>query len=309
MTMAVSVVVAAYNAERLLARAVESALQQTAPPAEIIVVDDASTDSTPALAHDLADQHASVRVIRQERNGGPAAARNSGFAAATGDWIAVLDADDTYTPGRLAALASAVDESCDVVLDNFLFYNVSTGKTRPSRIPPVDQDISLHQYLDRARAFNYEPTWTLLKPLFRRDFLHEHALAYQEDVRHGEDFLLMVDAFLAGARVRRIGGAGYLYSEWKDGESRTRPDYVTLAAKTRALMDHPRLRNDKVAVKLLRRRIATLECRRAEVAGVAPLVRSALTKPGVAATLARRGFRRGSRVFGVGARPAIPDTL
>lgn len=95
--METSVVIPAYNAERTLARAVESVLNQTRLPLEVIVVDDGSTDNTPEVAGGF--RHP-VRCIRQD-NSGASAARNRGIQAASGEWVAFLDADDWWKPNRL----------------------------------------------------------------------------------------------------------------------------------------------------------------------------------------------------------------
>lgn len=92
-----SVIIPAYNAAGFLARAIESVRAQTWPAHEIILVDDGSTDATAAVAAGYGD---SVRYLRQD-NAGVSAARNAGAAAATGDWLAFLDADDWYYPDRL----------------------------------------------------------------------------------------------------------------------------------------------------------------------------------------------------------------
>jgi glycosyltransferase involved in cell wall biosynthesis len=83
----------------MLQRALASVLAQRPAPAEILVVDDASTDSTAAVAEEMG-----ARVIRHERNGGEGAARNTGIAAATQPWIALLDSDDEWLPHHLGAL-------------------------------------------------------------------------------------------------------------------------------------------------------------------------------------------------------------
>ena len=293
MSTSVTVVIAAYNAERLLTRAVQSALDQSHPPHEIIVVDDASADATCQVATELSVADSRVRLLSLPANSGPARARNAAFAAATGDWIAVLDADDAFTPGRLAALVAAAERTgADIVLDNFVFHHLSTGTTRPSRIPAADERVDLHRFLQRARAYNYEPTWTLLQPMFRTSFLRAHGLAYPEDVRHGEDFLLMVEAYLAGAKVFRLGAAGYFYTARADGASTTRLDYISLTDRTRRLIADQRLRSDPTARRLLRRRLGTLECRQAAEVGPGAVLSAAVRRPGVAATLARRAVRR-----------------
>ncbi len=91
----VSVVIPAYNAAAFLPRCLQSVFAQTLKPAEVIVVDDGSTDSTAALAADLG-----AKVISR-RNGGISAARNTGIKQATSEWIALLDADDLWAPEKL----------------------------------------------------------------------------------------------------------------------------------------------------------------------------------------------------------------
>lgn len=96
----VSVVIPAYNRAELVQRAIASAFgQRPRPPAEVIVVDDASSDATADRAEAMG-----ARVIRHDVNRGEARARNTGIAAARHEWIALLDSDDEWLPGHLAQL-------------------------------------------------------------------------------------------------------------------------------------------------------------------------------------------------------------
>ena len=98
----ISVVIPAFNRERLLRQAVDSVrAQRPWRPAEIIVVDDASTDGTAELAEALG-----VRVVRHEETHGAAGARNSGFRAASQPWVALLDSDDEWLDHHLATVWS-----------------------------------------------------------------------------------------------------------------------------------------------------------------------------------------------------------
>ena len=97
-----SVVIPAYQAADTIHEAVESALRQTMPPREVIVVDDGSTDD---VATALAPLAGDIQLIRK-KNGGAASARNAGVGAATGEFVAFLDADDRFLPGRLEALGT-----------------------------------------------------------------------------------------------------------------------------------------------------------------------------------------------------------
>src|SRR5690349_24440198 len=98
--MTVSVVMPAFNAEATIASAVASVRRQTRGDWELVVVDDGSADRTAALAEMAAALDRRIRVIRQ-RNQGVSAARNAGIEAATGRYLAFLDADDTWLPGKL----------------------------------------------------------------------------------------------------------------------------------------------------------------------------------------------------------------
>ena len=104
----VSVIIPTYNRARYLEAAVASALAQKLPagpadsPAdlEVLIIDDGSTDETPVLAAKLAARDPRVRVLRQA-NQGVSAARNYGLREARGNWIAFLDSDDEWRPGKL----------------------------------------------------------------------------------------------------------------------------------------------------------------------------------------------------------------
>jgi cellulose synthase/poly-beta-1,6-N-acetylglucosamine synthase-like glycosyltransferase len=104
--ISVTVVIPAYNAQSTLARALESVLAQTRPAEEIIVVDDASSDDTALLANSYANRD--VRLVRLHERRGAAAARNMGIRASKGSWVAFLDADDEWLPGKLEMQVAAI---------------------------------------------------------------------------------------------------------------------------------------------------------------------------------------------------------
>jgi len=101
----VCVIIAAYNAQKTIARAITSALAQ-AEATEILVVDDASCDNTVTEAEGADDDTGRLKIIVQPRNSGPAAARNRAISESTAAWLTVLDADDFFLPGRIKGLLS-----------------------------------------------------------------------------------------------------------------------------------------------------------------------------------------------------------
>lgn len=131
----ITVVIPTYNRSALATRAVESALDQTVRPAEIIVVDDGSTDDTPAA---LGGYEAPVRMIRQA-NAGSSAARNCGVEAAHTDWIAFLDSDDVWRTDHLERSLVAMREttcSADLYFSDVLtrFPATMTTSTEGERL-------------------------------------------------------------------------------------------------------------------------------------------------------------------------------
>lgn len=103
----VSVVIPVFNRAGLISRALDSVASQTFNDYEIIVVDDSSTDDTVNCVRNWRGDR--LRLIRNPRNGGAAAARNLGVSAASGRWIAFLDSDDYWEPEKLARQLAALD--------------------------------------------------------------------------------------------------------------------------------------------------------------------------------------------------------
>lgn len=94
----VSIIVINYNYGRFLADAVSSALAQTYPLTEVLIVDDASTDDSGRVIDRLERNHPEIKVIRCQNNGGQSVATQIGFEASSGDYVILLDADDTLLP-------------------------------------------------------------------------------------------------------------------------------------------------------------------------------------------------------------------
>ena len=115
----VSIIIPVYNCGGFLPRCVNSLLNQTYPALEIILVDDGSTDETPAICDQLAGLDGRITALHRE-NGGVSSARNAGIAAAKGDYITFTDADDYVDPDHIANLLSMLKRlDCDVAVCGF----------------------------------------------------------------------------------------------------------------------------------------------------------------------------------------------
>jgi succinoglycan biosynthesis protein ExoO len=207
----VSVVIPAYNVAGFIGRAIASVQAQAVGDWEIIVVDDASADGTADIVRAMAAVDPRIRLLRQDRNRGPSAARNRAIAAAAGDWIAVLDADDAWRPERLARLlATAAETGADFIADNPIRFDLGAGAEAGPVFALAGPRIALSVafMLDGRNPIQYG----LMKPLMSRSFLEARGLRYDERLRACEDLLLYIDLMMAGAQAVILNEGHYLYT-------------------------------------------------------------------------------------------------
>ena len=215
----VSVIIPAYNAAPYIGSTVHSVLAQTEQQFEIIVVDDYSTDDTARVVGELAANDHRIRLLRNTSNRGQAFSRNVGIAAARGDWISLLDADDWFEKDRLAALTGIADaQDAEMVADNQHF--VTDEKAKPWRTLFPDREdrsrtLSVIEFLEEDR-FGQHGTPGLVKPLIRRAFLAENGIGYDETAATGEDFDFFMKCFANSPTFVLYSRPMYFY--------RTRPD-------------------------------------------------------------------------------------
>ena len=191
----VSVLIPAYNAQGTLRETVQSALAGTYPNVEIVIVDDGSTDGTTQIASTLsADPR--VRVFRQSNRGLPGAL-NAALAAAQGDFVARLDADDLWHPTKLAKqIALARQKDAPDFIYTFYRYIDAEGRVLfdgpPQRFPP-----------NALRRSIYETLIGTGSSMLMRRTTMEALGGFDETFRNSEDLLFQVKT----AAKHRIGFA------------------------------------------------------------------------------------------------------
>jgi glycosyltransferase involved in cell wall biosynthesis len=143
LTPSVSVVLPTRNRSSLLPTAIRSVLAQTFSDLELIVVDDASDDDTPRVTGGFTDPR--VRILRRERPGGGAQARNDGIASATGELVAFLDDDDEWFPEKLesqTALLRSADPRVGVVYSSYSVVDRESGQVLGRKVARDRGDLS-----------------------------------------------------------------------------------------------------------------------------------------------------------------------
>ncbi len=166
----VSIIIPAYKAAGTIRRAVDSALNQTRPPDEILIIDDGSPDD---IAPALAGYPDHVRLIRKP-NGGASSARNFGIDHAQGTFISFLDADDYWEPAKLQRQLAVFEQHPEVGMVTTRFYIEEPGA---QRIPPdaeTDPMTARVLHADKEELSGIVTRIWTTTVLIRRDVLGEH---------------------------------------------------------------------------------------------------------------------------------------
>jgi glycosyltransferase involved in cell wall biosynthesis len=188
----VSVLMTTYNGARFIAESIDSVLGQTFGDFELVVVDDTSTDGTAAILARYADPR--LRVIRNTTNLGVVGARNWGFAALRGHYVATIDHDDLWLPTRLAEGVARLDREPATVL-----VATQTLVLEDGRLAPVERPTTLSPLLF---------SWMLLMDcpvvysslLFRREAARQaDGTLLRPDLRYADDYELMLRLAASGS--------------------------------------------------------------------------------------------------------------
>lgn len=163
----VSVIVPAHNRPKELREAVESALAQSYRPLEVWIVDDGSTDDTPAVAESLASGHPDLVRSITRLNGGPGAARETGRLAARGEFIQYLDSDDLLLPGKLERQVGALRREPDADV----CYGMALDEAPRPGIPPAALRRTGETFESILPSFLVGRWWTTECPIYRRALL------------------------------------------------------------------------------------------------------------------------------------------
>jgi len=259
----VSVITANYNGARQLTAALGSVLAQTLRRLELIVVDDGSTDASPNVVAEAAARDARIRLIIRPRNAGPGAARNRAIEAARGRFVAVFDSDDLMAPDRLERLvARAQADDADIVADNLLaFDDGAPAETAEPFLDPkwfaAPRWVSLADAIGSSRMYARHPGLGYLKPLIRAAPLKACGVRYDEALRIGEDYDLLLRLMATGLRLRLEPRPGYFYRRHATSASHAMAgDHLRamLRADAAFAADFPDLPPDAVRALAARRR-------------------------------------------------------
>lgn len=195
--MKISVVMAAFNAEKYLSEAMDSILSQTYEDLELIVIDDKSTDASGQILKEYAARDSRVTVLENEENLGLTKSLNKGLAIAKGDYIARMDADDISVPERFAKQVAFLDENPDYSFVSCIGrYIDEDGKQEQLRLFPETNE-EIYAMMPKVDAVMHPGV------MFRRDDIAKIG-NYCEDFRVVQDYDLWFRGMAAGYKFYNI---------------------------------------------------------------------------------------------------------
>ena len=206
----ISIVLPVYNAAKTLGFSLDSIADQTFRDFEIVFIDDCSTDETPTILESFrAESGIPCRIIRQPVNGGVATARNRGLEAATGEFLAFVDADDRLEPQALEKAVAMLKPDIDI-----LGWDWTLGFEKNGRyMRQADYSTPMEALRNLLCGVM---RWNLWLFLVRRDFVLNHGLKFIDGANMGEDMQFMIKAFLKANGVVQLHEAQYRYNAVSD---------------------------------------------------------------------------------------------
>lgn len=197
----ISVIIPCYNVERYIEECIDSVLQQTLPAYEIICVNDGSTDSTLSI---LEQQRSKVKLnfkIIDVKNGGAAKARNIGLAAATGDYIQFLDADDIITPDKFEKQIGGFAADADMVVSDRIQKNID--------LSAVIKEFYFDEIERNPLETSIIKIISTCNPLYRKSVVMELG-GYDESLRSSQDWDFHIRLVLRGFKIRYVPGVFFI---------------------------------------------------------------------------------------------------
>ena len=237
-----SIIVPVYNVQNYLAACVKSVAEQPGPRAwECILVDDGSTDTSGQICDVLAAEIPGLRVLHQQ-NGGLANARNTGLAAAKGEWVLFLDSDDAMAPGLLETLRRelAAHPDFDWFIGKHLEWQPDGTLTEHTGLRLLPGPFDSDDYAARLKSLYRAGHWSVWKYCIRRSFLAESGVKFLPDCVWAEDWPFDLELLAKCERLYfldvvfthyRVGRQGSLLTDAKNLPKR----FKGLAAAQRRL--------------------------------------------------------------------------
>ncbi len=236
----VSIIVPVYNAQETLRRCADSILAQTCADFELLLIDDGSSDGSPALCDLYASRDSRVIVLHKP-NSGVSDTRNLGLQTARGKYLQFVDSDDWVTPEATALLTHAA-ESTDADLVVADFYRVAGSLVACKRggiekkTPMTRMEYAAHM-MEAPASFYYGVLWN---KLYRRELIMKHELKMQHELSICEDFMFNLEYLRYAQTILAVPRAVYYYVRTKNSLARQRYGMELIKIRLEAFNEYKR---------------------------------------------------------------------
>lgn len=195
----ISIIVPCYNVAQWLPRCLNSLVNQTLSDIEILVIDDKSTDDSLAVLQEYEKQDKRIRVFAHDRNQGVAVARNTGLAAATGEYIGFVDPDDYIDLDFYEVLyKKSLTDNADIIKGNQIRTDLNGNEYAPNLNERVSKD-----------KFNFSHSfWSAI---YKKSFLDKHSLKFPDNIITSQDVVFLAKCVFLANQVVVVNNTSYRY--------------------------------------------------------------------------------------------------
>lgn len=206
----ITIIVPAYNAQEYISECIDSVLNQTYSQWELLIIDDGSTDQTPAFVDQFVKKDPRIYLYHQV-NKGVSAARNYGLELARGEFIVFLDSDDLLTQNSIQTRVEAI-QGADMAICGYLLFN---GGTLSKKMPSASRDTWNRDEAIGNIAIPGELGYQgfLWNKIFRRRIISDNGLCFANGIAYNEDRLYCVSYAILCSRVKLSNETVYYYRQ------------------------------------------------------------------------------------------------
>lgn len=211
----ISIIIPVYNVETYLPQCIESVLSQTCRNFELILVDDGSTDQSPAICDEYALKDNRIKVVHQE-NSGVSNARNNGISLARGQWITFIDSDDWVDPDYLENFESE-GLDCDLIVQGLKYYDNRNGQffeyirvNNCELCGPRQKELIAE---NKVLSLGYPVAKLYKKSLIANRVFFNTRISYHED------HIFVLDTYNLAKKIKLVNSVGYNYRYYHTNNS------------------------------------------------------------------------------------------
>lgn len=216
----ISIIIPVYNAEKYLRECLDSILNQSFQDFEILLINDGSTDGSPAICDEYAAKDWRVKVFHKE-NGGVSSARNLGLDHANGEWITFVDSDDFLNDNFIDEKLNRYlkNLSFDLIINNAFIYSTINKYQRYSF---VERTLTTKDFLKYYGLTIVDTPWA---KFFKRSIIKKSQIFFNEQFNLGEDLLFNMNYLLYSNKIALIDHPFYNYRNNEQGLSSVNYNY------------------------------------------------------------------------------------